>query len=366
MGGAQVTPPPGAGSLPGGHQPLLFAVLEQRSGQASFPAQHDTIAIVNVAGVAVAKQSFAPRALPVLSNAAPLLQPEARTAAGAVYYVDGKGVVRTLRGTGATATVATFDLVRGQQELAFAVSPDGLAIDATRLTLPPTTSPSRGAGSESLGNAPLRVELLEAINGGPVAALSVVQVPQNPTPAPVLQMVGWDNFGAIATYNTRLGTQQGSIGQWYGEAHHLNPDGGFISASEFGGPGCQAQASLPDGTVLCVAADGSMSVRDGAAAVLWSVPAPPGGGLPDAEALAPDGTRVAVSYGARATVYARAGASVSLPAGFKPQGWTDADTVIGAVGGPGGEMTLVHLSAADKPVDLGFKGDFAGVVQAAS
>lgn len=139
----------------------LFAVLETRRAGAQWYQPHDTIAIANSQGYAVARASFSPRSVPQQFDAATVMQPEAYVAAGAVYYADGSGVVRRLDPTGKVASVATFPLMSPEQELSFAVSPDGSQLMAARLNFPRLvgTPPPTPTGGWSL-------DIMKAAAGG--------------------------------------------------------------------------------------------------------------------------------------------------------------------------------------------------------
>ena len=378
FGRANTSPSPAVSPTPK-HQAVLFAVLEQKGGQpSSYPPAHDTIAIVNVTGDAVAKATFAPRSIPIVGPAAPLLQPQARTAAGAVYYADGKGIIRALKPDGSASQAAGFTIKNSQTELAFAVSPDGTTIDATVLTFPAVVPPGPNSPFSGPGPGPLHLDLLQAVVGGANRTLSSKDIPQQPFPAPVLQMVGWDTSGAIATTNTALATQNTVFQRWFGAAHHIDNSGNLVSNTEFGGAGCNGQDVLPDATILCRGDDfRTVSARNSSGQTQWSLPSPPAGQTYAAlMTLSPDAGMIAVgggTIGTPAGIYKKGGGSrVTYPsniADFSPEGWLDNDTVIGTNGpaGPGlpGEMWLVHPSSPTKAVDLGFKGNFAGVVQAA-
>src|SRR5207245_2844364 len=115
----------------------------------------------------------------------------------------------------------------------------------------------------------------------------------------------------------------------------------FISPAEFGGTGCNAQQALADATVLCVSDDrSSVSVRNSSAQVQWTLPkvAANSQGYYAALAMSPDGSMVAVGGGATsgpAGIYKKAGGTVTFPSNMKnflPEGWLDADTVIGTNG----------------------------------
>src|SRR5260370_8876997 len=80
----------------------LLVVLEARRAGSTFGGgpdaydAHDVVAIPGTDGYAKAKQTFNPRSLPFTANAGVVMQPEARVAGGAVFYIDGNGVVRRL------------------------------------------------------------------------------------------------------------------------------------------------------------------------------------------------------------------------------------------------------------------------------
>ena len=130
-----------------------------------------------------------------------------------------------------------------------------------------------------------------------------------------------------------------------------------------GGSDCRPWSILPDETALCD--DGSyqnVSIRSRGGGVLFQLPASPEDQYVDLT-LSPDGARVGYQTpGGNGFVLDRKRNRTSLPAGFQPQGWLDATTLIGAVGQGSGDMALVHLSNPSRAVDLGFKGFFVGVV----
>ncbi|MDQ6710226.1 MAG: hypothetical protein M3Z11_06675, partial [Candidatus Dormibacteraeota bacterium] len=148
---------------------VQFVVLEARGPHSQMGAEpggadaHDRVAIVGLDGVARAKADFTPRALPVVGNAAPLLQPEARVSGGRVFYADGAGIVRELTRSG-VKPVATFPL-KAQQEISFGVSPDGAHLEASRYSYPPLNPNSTDMSNMFLSST-YRYELLAASNGG--------------------------------------------------------------------------------------------------------------------------------------------------------------------------------------------------------
>jgi len=166
---------------------------------------HDRIAIVGLDGFARAKADFTPRTGPVVGNAAPLLQPEARVAGGRVFYADGRGVLRELTLQG-TRPVTTFAL-QAQQELAFAVSPDGAHLEASRFTFPPLNPNPANPGEIFLpGN--FRYDLLAADAGG--SSRTIVHSESGNGFMKEPELVAWDAAGPVATIDTGFGTQQGN------------------------------------------------------------------------------------------------------------------------------------------------------------
>src|SRR5215470_6880320 len=138
-------------ALPGdrGHRETrcaaLFAVLTGGSWNDG-PGRHDTVEIRGLDGRVRASAAFTARRLPVV-GAVPVLQDEARVAGGRVYYADGSGVIRTLAPDGTVAEVARWPFGGAQQELSFAVSPDGKVLEAAILSLPPP-NPTRQSPSD--------------------------------------------------------------------------------------------------------------------------------------------------------------------------------------------------------------------------
>lgn len=316
---------------------------------------HDRIAIVGLDGFARAKADFTPRTVPVVGNAAALLQPEARVAGGRVFYADGRGVLRELTLQG-TKLVATFAL-QTQQELAFAVSPDGAHREASRFTYPPLNPNPSNPGEIFLpGN--FQYELLAADAGGATRTVSSSQS-GNPF-AKEPELIAWDASGPIATIDTAFGTQQGTQGRvLWGHAVHLDATG--HAGAVFGGADCSV-VSINGDTLLCV--DDQFirySIRTRSGTVLWSVPPLPQSQYYSYVVLSPDARTVAYSGGIRT----RDGSTAKLPANFNPQGWLDAGTLIGITGENNQqEMGIVHLASPGHVDDLGFKGEFIGVVQA--
>jgi len=312
---------------------------------------HDRVAIVGLEGVARTKADFTPRQVPNVGNAAPLLQPEARVAGGRVFYADGAGVVRELTRTG-VKPLATFAL-KAQQEISFAVRPDGASIEASRYTFPPVNPNSTDLSNMFLSNT-YRYELLAADAGA--GSRTLVSNSGGNEVTQQADVIGWDASGPIATTDTAMGSQQGTQGRViWGHAVHLDASG--HAGPTFGGSDCSVVSIFGD-TLLCVD-DRSVgySVRTRAGTILWSVPQLPQGQYYAYMVLSRDGGRVAYTGGVRG----RDGSSVTLPAKFNPEGWLDSKTLIGITGENNQqEMALIHLSNPSQIDDLGFKGEFIG------
>jgi hypothetical protein len=320
------------------HDPdTLVAVLERRGG-AHAP---NRVAIVGLDGYARAAATLVPRAVPTPGGLRAVLQPEARVAAGAVYYADGGGVVHRLAvGGGEPRTVATFPIGDGQV-LAFAVSPDGLRFVATVLTV-----------------APWHVDVETANAGGPTTTVRSIDVPVlEPGTAPrTLQMAGWDTTGPVAlTDGVTAEPQDDGTGLWQGHPAQLDAHG--ATGRPMGGPGCGASFVEPDGILIC----------DDPPAATTLVLRPDGSllhrftGTGPGPRLSPDATRLAYSLGGgRSAVQSLDGGVVALAPGFTPTGWLDSGTLIGTTRGD--ELAYVVLSAPGRAVDMGFPGSFVGVV----
>lgn len=316
---------------------------------------HDRVAIVGLDGVARAKADFTPRKDPVVGNAGGVLQPEARVAGGRVFFADGTGVVRELTRSG-NYRVATFAL-KPQQEISFGVSADGAHLEASRYTFPPVNPSPSNPGETFLSNN-YRYELLAADGGAANRTLVTTnggfEVLQQP------DVVGWDATGPIATRDTQFGTQSGTSGRtlW---GHAVRLDAAGHPGPVLGGPDCSVMSITGD-VLLCVDdRQVGYSVRRSDGTIMWTVPPRPQGQIYAYIVLSPDQARVAYAGGVRG----RDGSTMTLPAKFNPEGWLDNQTLIGITGENNQqEMAVVRLANPSQIDDLGFKGEFIGVVQA--
>jgi hypothetical protein len=334
---------------------VLIAVLERHRGSRA----PDTVAIAGLDGRARARATFTPQPIPDTGHGPPLLQPAAQVVGGAVYYVDGLGVVRRLAvGGGPPATIAVFPLTSPQQVAAIAVRGDGTRLIASVLTVPaagaplPVPSPVRSPGRQ------WHVDVEVASAGGPtVTVRSIDLTAADPAlPPRLLQVVGWDAEGPVALPDGLVAGRQ-TVGPalWQGHPSHLDSRG--IPGPSLGGADCGTAFEQPDGSLLCQDAVRSVTtLRHPDGSVVHRF-AHTGAG----PRLSPDGRRLAYSLApGRAAVQARDGVTVALAPGFTPTGWLDDGRLIGTLRGD--ELAVLTLVSPGQAVDLGVAGVFAGVV----
>lgn len=361
---AAASPAPSSSSAGSGRD-LLFAALEPGGDLTAM--RDNVVAIVRTNGTAKARARFDPRQLPRVGNALPLPQPEARVAAGKVYFSDGAGVVRSLAPDGAVSTITTFPVTGSQQLLSFGVSPDGSQLLATLFSFPPVhVPPPQTPIDPPFGPGDFMLQLLAARPGQSPTTLSKRSWPQSAgLPHDVLSMVGWSREAPLATIDTALGTQEGSLGrEMFGHVAELDTAG--RPGPPLSGYGCDTWSVLPDETVLCDddGQDRNFSVRTKDGGVRFRFHA-----KGDVQflhlTLAPDAMRVAyLPTSGRAEVTDATGKVVQLPASFRPEGWLNASTVIGVLQTSQGDGDMATV-ALDRPThldDLGFHGFFVGVL----
>jgi hypothetical protein len=320
------------------------------------------VAIAGPDGYARAKQTFKPRSLPFIGNAGVLMQPEARLAAGAAFYIDGNGVVRRLSVDGSVAQITSIPFGEPQQEVSFAASPDGTRVIASVLTLP-----AKNPNAQTPGDAPYVagshafIEVFAADAGGPARSLVRTDLGASSNGWQVMRVVGWDGGGPLVTLQQSLGTQQGSLGNW-AEGMQL----AHLDASGHPGPAltpadCMPWQELDDASILCSGGDfRNVTLIDGGGKTIGSFPGVSGPFL----TVSPNKAWVAYHGGAQN----RDGTRVALPDQFFPEGWLDATTIVGyqdskyRIGAAVGNMALVRLADASHIDDLGFTGVLAGVL----
>jgi len=346
----------------------LLVVLEARRAGSTFGGgpdaydAHDTVAIAGSDGIAKAKQTFKARSLPFIGNAGTIMQREARVAGGAVFYIDGNGAVRRLDVNGTVTQVTTFPFGQPQQEVSFAVSPDGKHLVASVFTLPARNpnaqhppDPPYVAGSHAY------LELFAADAGGSARSLVRTDLGTPTNNWKVLRVVGWDAMGPVVTLQQNLGSQQGSLGYGFEGWQLAHLDASGHPESPITPEDCYPWQELADMSVLC--SSGSYGDIKLIAANGTKVVSFPGASGPFL-AVSPDGSRVAFLGG----VQDRNGKHITLPDTFFPEGWLDASTIIGyqdtksRFGATVGNMALVRLTDVARLDDLGFTGVLAGVL----
>lgn len=298
------------------------------------PGLHSRVQIMDIDGKVVATADFTPRTLPIV-GASPLLQDEARVAAGKVYYADGAGVIRTLAPDGTISVVVTIPFKGGQQEMSFAVSPDGKVLEAAVVTFPPPASNPRETPADPFwdpGN--LSVDLYRVLPPQrPSNILHQDWTQDSAKPWPTYQAVGYDSE-ALFTMPTVLGTQQPYNGsRWFGPAVHYTTLGGLPSAA-LGGSGCDAKAANGAGMYVCMdqrLTNPALRKADGS--LVWAFPN--AGENYSYFAFAPSGNRLAYfkfsqSTPARTEVITTSGELIAhLNTDFRPRAWLNEETLLG-------------------------------------
>lgn len=321
-----------------------------------------TVKIVDATGHVYAEDTFNPSPPPVIGNAVPLLQSPVRTGGGAVFYADASGVVHRLKPDGSKSVAATFPLTSKQQELSYAVSPDGVHLIAIVLSTPPLHNPPPQQLGDPIyqagGHWSLTVETADT--GGTTTTTLQRDLGAN-FPSPT-QIVGWDRNGPLATLNTAIGAQQAlPSGHLFGSPLiHLAADGTHLDT--VGGQGCFAVDELADGTVICDQDWSNFSVRNASGTALWQAALPSDNyyyGL----WLSPDASAVAVQ---NLILTSSSVASSARQAGTgQPQkvalGWLDANTVVEA-DYQTSALSLYQARGLIKIRDLGVSGIFEGLL----
>jgi hypothetical protein len=331
-------------------------------------AAHDTLAIASLSAVAKAKASFQPRPRPYVGNAAPLLPPnEAYVVHGLVYYIDGLGQVWSMGADGKQVSVTRFPISGTQQEVSFAVSPDGCQLAASVLTLPAKGPTPAGGGPPSLVGS-WKLETMTATKGATPQVLHTWTSPTYPGAAggfANVTLVGWDSTGPLVVVGAGLGTQNISVvaNEYFdgGTIAHLQADG--TPGPAIAAPaGCDEAQITPDGLITCTVpgTDTQMiSVIDASGAVVVQPFSAP---LPSVVAVGPGGAIAAAGH------WRVGGASGALPANFEPEGWINDHTIFGRIGSlylGFHDAALVHLNGSNATLeDLRFVGDYVGMLGA--
>jgi hypothetical protein len=328
---------------------------------------HDTVAIAGLNAVARAKASFQPRISPYVGNAATLFGPhEAYAVKGLVYYIDGFGAVWSMGVDGKQKTVTRFPIGLSQQEVSFAISPDGCQFAAAVLTIPPKGPPPSGDPFPTL-NGTWKLETIESSPGGSATVLHTwtgTTYPGGQGGFDNLTVIGWDSSGPIVVVGAPLGTQAATFIDnpdfFGGTLAHLDAQG--MPSAPITTSGCTAIQVSVRADITCVSpsSDGQsvvVSVLSSSGAV--EVPPISVAGIPDV-AVGPN-EMIAVTGQWR-----NGSSSGTLPANFQPEGWIDAVTIFGRLSDPtkgSGNAALAHLSSGHATIEnLGFVGDYVGVL----
>jgi hypothetical protein len=340
-----VSPSPSPLSIPSGE--LLYGVLEPEN------QSPDTVAIVGLDGYARAKAPFTRVQLPYVGCAAAVAPPQAYAVGNRIYFLDGNGVVRYLDTKGNLIQVARFPHTDAQQEVSFAVSPDGRRLLGTVLTLPPKPDANSCANGVDFAPGNFTLDVYSADAGQAPTRVNHQSFAQTNAVAAIVSFIGWDATGPIATNPTAVGTQGGGPTHWFG--HPVRTDMSGKVLGDLGGGGCNATDDLPDGTVAC-ALESSTSVRRADGTEIWHASQQLLGGR-----LAPDAQRV-VGFGDKGQVAIGADGSVANLFGeFFVNGWLDNATVIGNF--VGGEIGIQKIAPPAQGKGQGYQGTFVGVVQ---
>lgn len=323
------------------------------------------ISIIRPTGQVVAHVAITVPKVPAIANCGNLLPVAATIAAGGVYWADSSGVVRRLEVSGAVKTVASLGLGPDEQ-MSFAVSPDGSQIEATMLYVPPLP-PNASLDLPYMGRDPNSVwrnrTLLARTGEPPTVVAEVDYRTSDGVPAPT-EIVGWDSGGPLATVGTSLCAQSVPIGRLStSQLIHLGPGGEHLAP--VGGTSCRPLDFIPDGSVLCLDASQppySISVRNTSGQTSWSIPGPGCGGL---ARLAPDGQRVLGITCVQ--IRDAAGTPRTAPAvGSKLLvGWYTSNVAVTAPNGPGGQLELVDTDDMSEVAAVPAAGAFLGTLPAA-
>jgi hypothetical protein len=283
-----------------------------------------------------------------------------RTAAGAVYYADSTGTVHELKADGSTSVAATFPLTNPQQELSYAVSPDGAHLIAIVLSTPQLHDPLPQSPGDPLfqagGHWTLKLETADS-GGGTTTRLERDLGTAYPAPT---EIVGWDSKGPLATVNTALGAQQAPrSARFFGDRLiHLAADGTHLDP--LGGPTCAAaDADVAYYYVLCIYGSSRLVAR-------YSIDGT------DASELSPlptdnyyHGFWLSQDLVVAVQDLVSSGGWRHINGGgshLTALGWLDRDTIVEA-DNTSGQLSLYGWRSLDKIRDLGLSGIFEGLLQ---
>jgi hypothetical protein len=359
---ASTTPaPPGSGSNL--HSPLaspsvnpsanLFAVVETGPNQ----DQPGTVTIIDRDGSVEATATFQPRVGPRVPDAYTPLQSVAQVVGTGVYYIDGAGTVRVLRVGSQPQVVARFPLQAAQEDVWFAVSPDGSQVVAGILTLPALGPNYPGTGWPTLVG-PWKFDLEMASADGQTITLVHTESAYEPDDRshhwkPMFP-VGWIEAGPVVMLPDHVTSQNA----WWGGPLYLIDSSGKTT-TRVGGSDCMAADVNAKGLIACKTSANSVQVRDASGQALWTTHV--SGDFAMMLFLSADG--LGISSGLQ--VETMAGGMAHISGGlFVTGGWLDSGTVAGHVQYTDHQGNLSWVSLADPTVvhDLGFEGDLVAAI----
>ena len=345
--------------------PVLFAVEERSSPT----AEASTIAIVGLDGKTRVEAPFLPRRRPVVPDAYVQLQGVAQVVGSRVYYMDGNGTVSVLDLGKQPHVVARFAVPPTQAETWFAVSPDGTRVMAGILTLPALGPVIQGTSWNSLVG-PWKFSLMTSVAGAaPTESLSGTWSDPPSTELTSQRLgdwwptfpVGWTSAGPVAMYPVLVSSQNAWPG---GPLQVLDLAPGGVEETAIGGADCSAAAIMSSGLIACISSGNVVSVRDSIGATVWTTHVD--GFNATWLHVSPDGQSIADNH----YVETRLGGMVTMPQGFRVEGWLDNVTVVGrittdpnTIGGPNeGNLLWISLDHPAVIHDLGIKGDFVAML----
>jgi hypothetical protein len=316
---------------------------------------------------------------------------EAYVVRGTVYFIDGYGTVFRLGVDGIQTVVTKFPIGLNQQEVSFAVSPDGCQLVATVLTLPPAPQLRAGQQSPPPLSGKWTLQTMSAQAGSPAQLLhtwSGTDYPNSKSKAAFenLVVVGWDSIGPIAAIHSGVGVAPDSLSvpirnpDFFGAAIvHVSPDGTPGAPIALGGTrGCTPLQVSPAGDVTCYSPTGGamvlsvVSTNGDVKRAPFDHPYFPEGiyqfssptvVVGPSGLIAVGGQKPAASSVQTPGEWRGPNGAGSLPANFIPEGWIDQLTIFGLLGDGGtDEAALVRLGPAQKVERLGFSGDFVGML----